>query len=138
MKTAKLMHSANQRNILIEIEGRKGEFDPRYAMDDKGATLRMETVFDARKWCKDNGYEVIRSLVPRKPLHMISEVTFLPALETMIVEAEMGLSAGKKEIEDLQKELAKKLEAFGCMSAALKCMKEDHEELLIQKEQNNG
>ena len=57
MKTAILMHSANQRNVLIVChKSREGDFDPRYAMDDKGATLRMETVFDARKWCKDNGY----------------------------------------------------------------------------------
>lgn len=134
MKTANLLHSANQRYVLIEIESRKGDFAPRYAMDDKGATLRFDTVFDARRWCRDNGYKVLQNLVPRKPLHMESEVTFLPDLETLIVEAEMGLRATEKEIEAIHKDYLAKVEAFEGMSASLKCMKEDHEELSIQKE----
>lgn len=140
-KAANLIHSANQRNVLIEFI--KGGFDTpsehlRYAMDDKGATIRFDTVFDARKWCKDNGYEVLQSQVPRKPLHVESDVDFIPSLEQIIAEAEQGLKAGAKEIEDLRNELAKKTEAHEGMYAGMKCMKEDHEELLRRKEENNG
>lgn len=109
-----------------------------YVKDEKNDTKLFDTVFDARRYCKEHDLEVLHVLVPRKRLNVIADVDFIPSLVQFITDAEQGLKAGKKEIDALREELERKLESYEMMTKSLNCMKEDHEELSLRKEFGEG
>lgn len=137
MKIASIFPSCNEDKVIIELSKNRPE-DPDYAFDDKGRALRFDTVYDARKYCKEQGWEVLHSLVPRKRLNVIADVDFIPGLEQLIAEAEQGTNSFKKEIDALRAELAQKAETYEMMVKSLNSMKEDHEELSIRRELDEG
>lgn len=105
-----------------------------HVQDENGKDLNFDTIYDARRRCEKEGYEIQRLIVDRKSLHMEQSIEDLPQLEKHIEQSERSAALLKQELDILLQLISTKRDTLKDMIKALNYAKDDHEELRRMKD----